>query len=259
MALLELDQVAAGYGRRLVLEGVSLAVGAGEVVALLGRNGAGKTTLLRVAAGILRPRAGRVLVEGEDLARLAVRAAARLVAGVAQDDAIEFAFTVRDVVALGRYAHRTALGPEGAGDRAAVEEALAVTGLADLAARPVTELSGGERRRASLARCLAQDAAVMLLDEPTAHVDLGHETRILDTVRDRARTRGKAVVAALHDVNLAATFADRIVLLEGGRVAAQGTPDAVLTSERLSALYDVPVEVLRLPGRDDLFVRPGRR
>jgi iron complex transport system ATP-binding protein len=172
---------------------------------------------------------------------------------------VEFAFTVREVVALGRYAHRTAFGPEGLGDRAAVDEALAVTGLLELADRPVPELSGGERRRASLARCLAQDAAVMLLDEPTAHVDLGHETRILDTVRERARTKGRAVVAALHDVNLAAAFADRIVLLDGGRVVAQGAPSAVLTSERLTSLYDVPVEVLRLPGRDDLFVRPARR
>ncbi|MCC7139160.1 MAG: ABC transporter ATP-binding protein [Planctomycetes bacterium] len=257
MALLSLESVVAGYGERPVLDGVSLRVERGEVVALLGRNGAGKTTLLRVAAGLLRPRGGVARVEGHDVAALPARRAARLVAGVPQDDLVEAPFSVAEVAAMGRVAH---LGPwraEDDADRVAVRAALEAVDLAAVAGRLATELSGGERRRLSLARALAQGAPLLLLDEPTAHLDLGHEARLLATVRHLARDRGCGVLAALHDVNLAAAVADRVVLLDAGRVVADGPPATVLTAERLSAAYATPLRVLADPEGGRPVVVPG--
>jgi iron complex transport system ATP-binding protein len=247
MALLEIRGVRAGYGARDVLDGVSLDVAAGEVVALLGPNGAGKTTLLRVAGGVLAPLAGTVRVDGRDLASLSARDAARLVSGVPQDDVADFAFTLRQVVALGRAARLGALGRERPEDRAAVEGALEAVDLGSLAARAVTEVSAGERRRASVARCLAQDASVLLLDEPAAHLDLGHAARVLARVASLARERGKAVLASVHDPNLASAVADRVALLVGGRVAALGPPAEVLVPFRLEAAFGAAVRVLGHP------------
>ncbi len=254
--LLEVQDVRAGYGPREVLRGVTLSLGAGEVGALVGPNGAGKTTLLRVACGALRPASGRVLVEGRDLASLRARDAALLVCGVAQEEHAGFGFTVRQTAAMGRYAR---LGPwraEGEEDRAAVADAIAAADLSALADRPVSTLSGGERRRAALARCLAQDAPILLLDEPTAHLDLGHEVRALAALRERARARGKAVLVAIHDVNLAALFADRILLMVDGRIEADGPPSAVLTEDRLAAAFGARAAVGAPPPRDGPVVTP---
>ena len=251
MPALALVDVRAGYGRASggtdAVTDVTLSVEPGEVVALVGRNGAGKTTVLRVAGGILRPRAGRVLLGDVALSTLSPRAAARRIAGVPQEDSSDFAFTVREVVALGRAARLAPWRGEGPEDRRAVDEALRVVGLEGDADRLVTALSGGERRRTSLARCLAQDAEVLLLDEPTAHLDLGHETRLVETFGALARERGKAVLAAVHDLSLAALHADRVVLLAGGRVAAEGRPRDVLTAARVRAAFGADVHVLEHP------------
>jgi iron complex transport system ATP-binding protein len=244
VALLALRGVSVGYRGRPVLDDVSLDVEAGEIVALVGRNGAGKTTLLRAAAGMLRPSAGRVEVDGRDLATLSVREIARCVSGVPQEDAIDLPFTVREVVAMGRLSQLSPWRSESDGDRAAIDAALVAADLVALADRPATTLSGGERRRASLARCLAQDAPVLLLDEPTAHLDLGQEARWLATVRRCANERRRAVLVALHDVNLAAAAADRVALLDDGHLVAIGAPAAVLTAERLSTLFHTPLRVV---------------
>ena len=257
MPALSLVDVRAGYGRADVVANVTLSVEPGEVVALVGRNGAGKTTVLRVAGGILRPRAGRVLVGDVPLDTLSPRAAARRIAGVPQEDASDFAFTVREVVALGRAARLAPWRGEGPDDRAAVDEALRVVGLDGDADRLVTSLSGGERRRTSLARCLAQDAEVLLLDEPTAHLDLGHETRLVETFGVLAKERGKAVLAAVHDLSRAALHADRVVLLAGGRVAADGSPREVLTAARVKEAFGADVHVLPHPDTGAPVVVPS--
>ena len=228
MARLDLVGVGAGYGRRVAIEGVDLSLAPGEVVAIIGRNGSGKSTLLKVAAGILRPASGRVLLDGEDLAAIPARRAARSIAGVAQEEDVDFPYSVRDVVSLGRIPHSGAFARESDRDRAAVEAALAALDLVELAERPIPSLSGGERRRAFLARALAQEPAVLLLDEPTAHLDLGHEAALLAVVRALARARDVAVAIALHDLNLVGLVADRVVLLDGGRVQAIGPPIEVL-------------------------------
>jgi len=249
MPLLALHGIRAAYGRRVVLDDVSLAVETGEVVALVGRNGAGKTTLLRVAAGHMRPTAGRVELLGRDLATCPVREAARHVSGVAQEEDAGAPFLVREVVAMGRHPWLAPWRPLDEADHAAVDAALAATGLRDFAHRRLDELSGGERARASLARCLAQDTEVLLLDEPTAHVDLGHVADVLSVVRRLARARGKGALVAFHDWNLAGAFADRVVVLDAGRVVASGAPREVITAERLTALYGAGVRLVDVAGR----------
>jgi len=249
MPLLALHGVRAAYGKRVVLDDVSLTVERGEVVALVGRNGAGKTTLLRVAAGHMRPSAGRVELLGRDLAGCSVREAARHVSGVAQEEDVGAPFHVRAVVAMGRHPWLAPWRPLDEADHVAVDAALAATGLSDLADRRFDELSGGERARVSLARCLAQDTEVLLLDEPTAHVDLGHVADVLSVVRRLARERGKAALVAFHDWNLAGAFADRLVVLDAGRVVAAGAPREVITAERLTTLYGAGVRLVEVAGR----------
>jgi iron complex transport system ATP-binding protein len=259
MSVLGLEAVRFAYGPHEVLRGVTLALGAGEKVALLGPNGAGKSTLLKVASGFLVPSAGTVRLGGRDLAGVPRREAARRVAGVAADEAHDFPFRVRESVALGRHAWRAAFGPPSAADAAEVERALETCDLVGLADRPLPSLSSGERQRVALARALAQAPEVLLLDEPTAHLDLGHQLRVLDAVDDVARSRGTAVLAALHDVNLAAAWADRVVLLVAGEVAAQGAPGEVLRAERLEAAFGAPVHVLAHPDGGRPLIAPRRR
>jgi len=255
MALLELHDVSFGYLRgEPVVEGVSLQVEEGQVWALVGPNGAGKTTLLRLMAGLRRPWAGRVLLQGRDLARLPRRQVARTVALVPQEAHIPFPFTVRQVVALGRtpYVDFLTLG-EGPADREAVAQALTAMGLEPLASRTFSALSGGERRRALIAMALAQEPRLLLLDEPTAHLDPGHQVEVLGLLRELNARRGLTVVAALHDLNLALRFAHRVALVHHGRVLAQGEPEQVLAPALLFQVYGVPLRLLRDAGRPVLI------
>jgi iron complex transport system ATP-binding protein len=247
MAQLGFEAVHFAYGDHDVLTDVSFEVGPGERVAILGPNGAGKSTLLRLASGYLVPTGGHVWLDGWDVATLPRREAGRRIGGVAADEAHEFPFTVREAVALGRHPWRGAFAPPSVTDEARVEDALASADLAGLAARPLPSLSSGERQRVALARCLAQDAEVLLLDEPTAHLDLGHQVRLLALVAQHVERGRKSALAVLHDLNLAAGWADRVVLLVEGRVVADGPPGEVLDAARVSAAFGAPVTVLEHP------------
>jgi iron complex transport system ATP-binding protein len=239
---LDARDVVVDRGGTRVLDGVSLRATAGEVVGLVGPNGAGKTTLLRVCNGSLDPAAGTVTVGGDALAGLSARETARRVGTVPQEPSLGFDFPVREAVAIGRTAHVSRFGRRGPDDRAAVERAMDRAAVTDLADRSVTALSGGERARVSLARALAQETPVLLLDEPTANLDVGHQVRTLSLVRDLADD-GRAVVAAIHDLNLAARFCDRLVLLAGGTVRAAGAPADVLTPAALADAFGVRARV----------------
>jgi iron complex transport system ATP-binding protein len=230
-ARFELRGVEAAYAHANapVLHGVSLEAHAGEVVALIGPNGSGKSTVLRVGAGGLRPSRGQALVDGKELWQLAAKERAQRVAVVPQDNPVPNGMFVREMVGLGRTPYvRLLLGPT-ARDRQVVEGALGAVGLHDLAERRVDELSGGERQRVILARALAQEPSLLLLDEPTANLDLHHQVAMLELVRGLAREQGLAVVAAVHDLQLAALFCDRVILLSNGRVVSHGSPETVLT------------------------------
>lgn len=249
--------IRAGYRDREVLRGVDLAAQAGEVVALIGPNGAGKSTLLRVLAGLLRPEAGTVTIDGADVTTLDRRSIARHVAVVPQVFETLFPFTVREIVALGRTSRLGPLGTLGADDARAVARALDEIGATDLAERRIDRVSGGERQRAVLAMALAQEAGVLLLDEPTAHLDPTHQRGTLERVATLARARGLAVVAVLHDLNLAAAFASRVVLLADGVVVRDGDPRQVITSELVSAVFGPGLRVVVHDGRPFVIPEPA--
>jgi iron complex transport system ATP-binding protein len=245
--LVEVGRLAFTYGARPVLRDVSFAVGAGELVALCGPNGAGKSTLLRLLLGLHAPTAGEIRLGGAPLAGLSRREIARRVALLPQDAPGDLPLTARDAVALGRLAHLDRFQPESAADDAAVARALAATDIAALAGRPVAELSGGERQRVHLARALAQEAPLLLLDEPIAGLDLAHQLATLDLLRALADDprRGRGVLVALHDLSLAARCCDRMILLAGGAVRIDAPPAEVVTPALLAEVFGVRAEVVR--------------
>lgn len=249
--------IRAGYRERVVLRGVDLVAHAGELVALIGPNGAGKSTLLRVLGGLLQPESGSVTIDGIDVAALDRRAIARHIAVVPQVFETLFPFTIREIVALGRTSRLGPLGTLGADDARAVARALDDIGATDLADRRIDRVSGGERQRAVLAMALAQEAGVLLLDEPTAHLDPAHQRATLDRVATLARTRGLAVVAVLHDLNLAAAFASRIVLLADGAVVREGEARDVITPELVAGVFGPGLRVVAHDGLPFVIPEPS--
>ncbi|PRX49935.1 iron complex transport system ATP-binding protein [Prauserella shujinwangii] len=234
----EVSWTAAGT---VVVDRVSMHVEPGSTLGVLGPNGSGKSTLLRLLAGLRRPSAGAVYLDGRELAGLGRRTVARRVAVVEQQVGTEVDLTVAEVVALGRTPHRGTWGGMRAADESAVDDALARTGLTHLARRRWHSLSGGERQRAQIARALAQEPAELLLDEPTNHLDIAHQLDLLGLVRRLPVTS----VIALHDLNLAATFCDTVLVLSGGRAVAAGPTGDVLTEELIRQVYDVRCELVR--------------
>lgn len=240
MTLLALENISAVRAGLRALDGVTVTIRAGEVVGLLGPNGAGKTTLLRAALGLQRV-TGAVFLGGQAVASLDARARARHAAYIPQDRSIAWPITVRALVALGRLPYRADAGA----DARAVDDALDAMDLAHLGARPATALSGGERARALIARALAQDAALVLADEPTAGLDPAHAIALLARLREVA-AMGRGVLIALHDLGLAARNCDRILILVRGRLVADGAPEAVLTADVLAQAYGITAAI----GRD---------
>jgi len=248
MTALTIEALTAGYGRNPVLREVSLLVAAGEVSAIIGPNGCGKSTLLRCACGLLSPQSGRVLLGGSDVASMEVRERARRIALLPQSFEGGHGLTVEEMVLLGRTPHLAAYGAPGRRDREVAEEAMAAVGAAPLRARLIGELSGGERQRVLMARALAQQPGVLLLDEPTSNLDIRYQFEILNLARRLARREQIAVVLVLHQINLAAAVADSMLLLAGdGRTHAAGTPAEVMTPENLQAVYETPLTVAPHP------------
>ncbi|MFZ0887795.1 MAG: heme ABC transporter ATP-binding protein [Candidatus Binataceae bacterium] len=256
-AALRATEISAGYGGRQVLHRVSLEVGFGELLAIVGPNGAGKSTILRLLAGSLEPWQGTIELLGKPRADFDRRDLARNVATVAQDNVVAFPFTVLEVVLMGRAPHLGLLSFESARDLAIADNALETLGLTPLKARYVQELSGGERKRVVLARALAQEPKVALLDEPTAFLDLKHVAEIFAILKRLCAERGLAVIATLHDLNAAALYADRVLLLKDGAAVACGPPEQVFTAESLRAVYETEIYVGRNPATGALMVLPA--
>ena len=248
---LVLEKLTVRYPRRAsdALAGISLTVGGGEIVALAGPNGCGKTTLLRAASGVLTPRSGRVFCPGQNrpMHLLPPEKRARLLAVVPQMAGLPSGFTVAEAVMLGRISFHGWFGRETAADRQAVRTAIAAVGLEAAAQLSVDSLSGGMQQRVLIARALVQEASILLMDEPTAHLDVRFQIETLGLLRTFARKLGCAVVTAMHDLNLVARFADRVVLLEEGSMAYSGPPADVLTAEILSPLFGHPMHVMPHP------------
>lgn len=238
--------VSVRYGAREALSGVDVEVEPGAVLGIIGPNGSGKSTLVRVLAGIRGTDGGAVSLDGRDLSSVARRERGRAIALVPQETHVSFPLTVRELVLLGRAPHTGAFGWERAKDLEVARRAMQRTDVASLAGRPIDELSGGERQRAVLARALAQEPRVLLLDEPTTYLDLRHTVLLLDLVRTLCVEEDLAVVLVLHDLNLAGMYCDRLLLLSEGRVHAAGSPAEVLRYADLCAVYGT-----------DLYVAPN--
>jgi iron complex transport system ATP-binding protein len=257
--LLQADNVSFGYDApagELVLDGVSFTAPRGAIVGLLGPNGSGKTTLLRLVDGMLTPRSGRVTIDGALVHGLTRRALARRVAVVPQETQAAFDFTALEIVLMGRYAHLGAFELEGPDDLRIAREAMAATGTSGLEHRAFATLSGGEKQRVVIAGALAQASDVLLLDEPTASLDLRYQLEIAGLLVGLNRQRGTTMVLSTHDLNLAAAVCGHLVLLKGGRVLASGPTDRVLTVEAVRALYGVEAEVAPHPRTGHVTVVP---
>jgi iron complex transport system ATP-binding protein len=235
------EGVVVAYRDRVVLRDVDLTIQPGERVALIGPNGAGKSTLLRTLAGLVSPSAGRVTLGGDPVATLDRTTVARRLAAVPGQATIPFSVRVEEVVALGRLPHEDPFRGPGAADRAAVDAAIAMVGIERLRGRDARELSLGERQLVLIALAVAQATPVLVLDEPTVHLDLRHQVRVMRLLGELNERRGTTVLAVLHDLSLARHFFPRLVLLDEGRIVADGAPDEVLTPERVAAVFGVDV------------------
>ena len=245
--MLATHDAAFAYGDHRVVDGVSLTAAAGEIICIVGPNGAGKSTFLRLCAGLLPLAAGTVRVRGDDPYRAPRRALARVLAYLPQEYVLEFPFTVGEVVLMGRYPHLPPLALEGEADRKLAEAAMRRCDVLHLADRRFDALSGGERRRALLAQAFCQAAELILLDEPTASLDPSHALALFHILEEETRRRGPQAVAVTHDLNLAARFADRVLLLDRGRATATGPAREVLAGEAAARAFGVTLRVGALP------------
>jgi len=259
--VLHVSNLAFGYDRsdRLVLDNVSVEVGRGSIVGIIGPNGSGKTTLLRLMAGTLRPLGGRVTIDGLDVSRLTRRALARKIAVVPQETYATFDFTVLDIALMGRYPHLGTFELEGPSDLAIARDALAAVGTTHLESRPFATLSGGEKQRVVIAGALAQASDALMLDEPTASLDLGYQMEITMLLARLNRERQTTMVVSTHDLNLAAGLCHEILLLKAGRVLAQGRTAEVLTADNVRGLYGVDADVRFHSGAGHVTVVPIAR
>ena len=239
--MISVRDISVRFGERGVLRSVSLDVNPGEIVALLGPNGAGKTTLLRSLNGTVPLTKGAILLDGSSIPDLSRREIAKNIAVVAQENETKFPITVMEFVLAGRFARGAAFGWETASDLDAAHRSLVDCDLDKFSGRIMNELSGGERQRVVLARALAAETRVLLLDEPTANLDLAHQALMLKLVRDRCREKRAAAIVITHDLNLASEFADTVLLLKDGEILASGTVAEVLTPENLQKVYNVQV------------------
>lgn len=255
----EFEHVTTGYNRSVVLRDIHCAVGEGEIVALLGPNGAGKSTLLRALTGLLAPFAGEIRLFGRDVRHLSALERSRLIAVVPQELKTPMAYSVEDLVFMGRAGRLSAWQAPTAADRQIVERALDYTDVRELRHRPLANLSGGEKQRAVIAMALAQEPRVMVMDEPTTHLDLNHALEVMEIIERLNREEGVTVLMTSHDLNQAAEFCRRLLLLDHGALVADGTPEEVLREDILRNVYHCDIRVGHEPATGAVLVRPLRR
>ena len=237
MVKIEMQNVRLGYGRKVVLNDVSFQVMPGEMVGLIGPNGCGKSTIIRALSHIISPQSGKIFLNGKDVARIPRQALSRLLGVVPQMPLLPSAFTAFEIVLMGRNPHLGLFQYEGPKELAIAWRAMGRTGTQSLAERRVSELSGGEIQCLLIARALAQETKVILLDEPTANLDISRQVEILDLIKNLCREKNLAVLAALHDLNLASQYCNRLILLNDGKVHAEGTPKEVITPRNIKEVY----------------------
>jgi iron complex transport system ATP-binding protein len=243
MSILDVKNLSAGYENGFVIRDISLKVEAGEFVAVLGRNGAGKSTLVKAVLDLLGNVRGEILCGGENISRMGPRRLASKIAYVPQMAEPVFEYTVEEVVLMGRFARQGRLERISAGEEAAVAEAMRLTDVAGFGRKRLSQLSGGERQRVFIARALAQDAPLLLLDEPSLHLDICYQADIFGILKDLQRERGKTVIVAEHNINLAAACAERLIFLKDGAIATEGTPRETVTAVNIRAIFGAQVDI----------------
>jgi len=256
--MLSVRSLSVAYGSKDVLHNINFNLDRGEILGLIGPNGSGKTTLIKTLSGLLRPKEGSIEIEGRALRVIPHDGRARLIAVVPQSAHLPPAFTVWETVSLGRTPHLNWLGRMRGGDRELVTRGLQACEIAELEDRRISELSGGEQQRVLLARALAQNCPILLLDEPTAHLDLHHQVALLNLARKMAEEQHLAVLVAMHDLNLAAHYADTLALLVDGAIHSTGTPGEVLQAELLQKVYRVPMDIHSQNGIPQVTLLPER-
>lgn len=245
--LLKVESLSGGYARKTVIKDVSLDIKEGDFLGIIGPNGSGKSTLLRLMTHVLSPYQGRVAFNGKEVRHIPRKDFSRQVGFVSQDAAINFSFSVMEMVLMGRIPHLGRLQFETKKDISIAEEAMELTGVSGLKDRAMDELSAGERQRVVIARSLAQQPILLLLDEPTSHLDIGHQVHCLDLLKKLNRENRLTVVIVLHDLNLASEYCDRIALINNGRIFREGSPDDVLTYQNIEDVYKTVVVVNKNP------------
>ncbi len=256
--MLKISNLSFAYGEQLVLHGLNLTVRPGEYVGIIGPNGSGKSTLIKILNGLYRHYQGTVFLNDHDLADLSPRDLARGISYVPQQIEVQFDFTVRELVETGRFPYQSAFSGSPRQDRAAVERAMTLTGMEGYGQRPFRQLSGGEQQRAVIAAALAQESDWMLLDEPTSALDLRHQQEIYSLLKNLSTTQGKTILVVTHDINLAAQYCDRILLMHGGRILKDGPPKEVLLFPVIQEVYGVKVYIDINPMNQALYIVPYR-
>ncbi|NQT46946.1 MAG: ABC transporter ATP-binding protein [Candidatus Omnitrophica bacterium] len=242
-SLLKTKDLSGGYGKETILRDISFDVAKGEFLGIIGPNGSGKSTLLRLMSRVLSPQSGEVSFEGKDIFRMKLDQFCKKVAFVPQDTLVNFSFSVQEIVLMGRIPHLGRLQLETKRDFAIAEKALSLTDSTYLKDKGIDQLSAGERQRAVIAKALAQEPVLLFLDEPTSHLDIGHQTQIMDLLRKLNRETSLTIIIVLHDLNLASEYCDRLILLDQGKIFTDGTPEAVLTYQNIESVYKTVVVV----------------
>ncbi len=259
MNVLQASQLNLGYNRKTIVKEFNLAIRSKTILGLVGPNGSGKTTILRALAGLLQPRAGEVLVQGESITQLDSRKRARRIAWVPQRESLVWSLSVEEAIQLGRAPHRGWFLPYTAQDHRIVDWAIHITELNDLKDRPIDQLSGGEFQRVLIARALAQEPEILLLDEPTTNLDIHHQIQLLDLIKSLVDQKQLTVIVAIHDLNLAVRYCDQIILLHHGQQIRKGNPGEVLTEDNLNTVFGIEAKLYQDPwGYWALSVRSGK-
>ena len=255
-SVLEIRDVSISYGDNKIIKKLNLCVSEGEFIGIIGPNGCGKTTLLNAVSGSMRVDCGTILIQQRELDKLSPKERARIVSFVSQNPVLPMGFIVEEIVLMGRNPHLGLLDWESGKDFEIVHNALQLSGVTNFKDRLITTLSGGEMQRVFIARALAQESSIMLLDEPTAHLDIGFQTGVLDLVENVRKHSSLTIVAAMHDLTLAAQYCDRIVLIEGGSITVCGTPSEVITGDNIARVFGANVEIMTHPIHNTPVVLP---
>ncbi|MCK9443218.1 MAG: ABC transporter ATP-binding protein [Tissierellaceae bacterium] len=256
MATIEVKDLYFGYKDEKVIDGVSFEIEKGNLVSLIGPNGSGKSTMIKLLNNLYTPWEGKIFVEGKEINSFRKKELARKIALVPQNSSINYDFTVEEIVRMGRYPHKKRFQREDEEDHEIVEKAMKDTNTYELRDKAVTEISGGELQRVIIAKALAQKPSIILLDEPTSHLDLNHQIEILNLLRKLNKEKNTTIIVAIHDINLATMYSDEIFMLSGGKIVDRGSPEKVITKRNIEFVYNLPVAVHRNKYTNSLSITP---